>query len=231
MVLTDCKPNRATNRFVRPESATGGNRPANVFAVARTVGDLIAEARSRAKGYGRRGMSQMDLARAIGMDNRSWLAQVEAGNIEKPAPERLQAIADVLPTVSFRDLLAASDQLDVLAQPAGESKPQPTAPAPDLAALIAAMTAQAEQQTKAMAQQAQLITLLTEQNAMLKQLVFGRPAAPGHFLTAPASLQAAESAALELGALDLRAEQERDQPAEPRAGAPRGTGRSGTHPR
>ena len=100
----------------------------------------------------------------------------------------------------------------------------PAAPTPDLTKLITALTEQSRQQ-------AQLITLLTEQNAMLKQLVFERPAAPGHSLTAPASLQAAESAALELGALDLRTEQERDQPAEPRAGAPRGTGRSGTHPR
>lgn len=102
-------------------------------------------------------------------------------------------------------------------------EPEPSGQ-PDLAALLAAMTEQSRQQ-------AQLITLLTEQNAMLKQLVFERPAAPGHSLTAPASLQAAESAALELGALDLRTEQERDQPAEPRAGAPRGTERSGTHPR
>ncbi len=172
MVVTVGKPNIVTNHFVHGETATTGNRAANIPVVARTVGELIADARSRVKGHGRHGMSQADLISAMGLPGsaRSWLAQVETGRTLKPDPERLRMIADVLGTVTYRELLAASDQLDVLAQPSGEAKPQPvpvttTTTAPDLSALLQAMATQTTQQ-------AQLITLLTEQNAMLKRLLW-----------------------------------------------------------
>jgi transcriptional regulator with XRE-family HTH domain len=101
-------------------------------------------------------MSQADLISAMGLPGsaRSWLAQVETGRTLKPDPERLRKIADVLGTVTYRELLAASDQLDVLAQPSGEGPvlPQPTQAPTDLSALIdsqARLTAAIEAQTAA----------------------------------------------------------------------------------
>jgi transcriptional regulator with XRE-family HTH domain len=131
-----------------------------VSGVARHVGDLIAEARSLAKGQGRRrGMSQLTLAKrmGIGPSGRSWIAQVENGITKKPDPARLRLIADILPTLDFREMLALTDQLDYLT--AGESpapEPQPAQPA-DLGALLVSQQA--------------LIDRLTTQNDLLRQLL------------------------------------------------------------